>query len=553
MPREAPYTIRRESVAMERTLADVRMVLWYATAIVTSRLHEDSAHSRFWLTSCLSFFLAYTIAMLLTTHYFQRFIRVAAVLSSFLEVGLITLLVWASYAPLSPFYLWYVFYVISISLRYGLQVSIIGLAASIVLYTVVSIQSGDIYLPMFLGYTVFLFVLAFLFGIISERQRSYQTRLAAVNELGVALVSLSTSKEIIRLLVSQTAELIRADRCWFAGFRGENSEATPTIAVGASPEEVDELVKNLGEWSPAMILEKNQVVVTNKPRNDASVPAEALKVIQFKSLAAVPLYVRDAPVGVLYASDKMPHGFSGYDVELLDLISAQSAPIIENIQLWERLQEAAAGEERLRIARDLHDNFLQTLSAIKLYLERTRLLIDKDSEKAKASVERLHEISTEGLADVRSYLSQLRLMGPEPSRFGQAAEQSAVQAARRGGFVIHTDIDIPEDAFDRELSLAAFQILRELLNNAVKHADATNVWVMARFEDGSLKMEVRDDGVGFNLEEGRKASEKGHLGLVGIEERVGELDGKVEFFSSPGDGTRVEVVLPTKANSDPED
>jgi signal transduction histidine kinase len=249
-------------------------------------------------------------------------------------------------------------------------------------------------------------------------------------------------------------------------------------------------------------------------------------------------------VGVLYVGDKPPRGFSGYDVELLELIGAQAAPIIENIRLWERLNAAAASEERLRIARDLHDSFLQTLSAIKLYLERCRLQIDRDPEKAKASVDRLHEISTQGLADVRSYLSQLRLMGPEPSRFAQAAERAAMEAAARGGFAVHTDVEVAEDALDRQISLAAFQILRELLNNVVKHADAANVWVKAISNPSSLELEVRDDGVGFDIETARRASMHGHLGLVGVEERVKELGGEFKMSSQPGEGARMRAILP---------
>ncbi|HOM72272.1 MAG TPA: sensor histidine kinase, partial [Armatimonadota bacterium] len=225
-----------------------------------------------------------------------------------------------------------------------------------------------------------------------------------------------------------------------------------------------------------------------------------------------------------------------------------AAPLIENIQLLERLKDTAASEERLRIARDLHDNFLQTLSAIKLYLERCRLLIDKDPDKAITSIERLHEIATQGLADVRSYLSQLRLMGPDPSRFVQAVERSALEASSRGGFAINTEVDVAEDVLTPQLSLTAFQILRELLINVVKHAKATNVWITIKSGENGIDLEVRDDGKGFDLEDGRRASERGHLGLLGIEERVKEMNGEVLMQSAIGEGTNVKVRLPFPEN-----
>jgi len=554
MPAETPYTIRKESIAMERTLADVRIILWLATSIIMFTLQIENNNNRKWLIIGLGIFLVYSIWMWAIAKHFPRFLRSAIVVSSFVEVLLITLIVWASYAPLTPYYLWYVFYVVSISLRFGLQFSILSLSASVILYTLVAIVPGNpiVNVPNFLGYTWFLFILAFLFGHMSERQRSYQIRLAVVNELGVALASLSTSKEIIKLLVEQTAQMVGASKCWFVQHRASENGEKSIISFGISPDELEKLVGSVGDWASESVLKSRNIMISNNRKRDLKIPDKAIKLFSIKSLAAVPLYVREFPVGVLYAADKQPRGFSGYDVKLLELVAAQAAPIIENIQLWERLKEAAAGEERLRIARDLHDDFLQTLSAIKLYLERTRLLIDKDPEKAKSAVERLNQISTQGLADVRSYLSQLRLMGPEPSRFSEAAERAANEAASRGGFVVHTSVENPKKVLTRQLSLAAFQIIRELLNNVVKHAEATNVWVKSKCCGENLEIEVRDDGIGFDIEEGKRASERGHLGLVGIDERVKEHGGKMKIESKPGEGTTVQVILPIQTEDQTE-
>ena len=256
------------------------------------------------------------------------------------------------------------------------------------------------------------------------------------------------------------------------------------------------------------------------------------------------MMVRNVPVGVVYAANRKGKSLSTTDLQLLELVATQAAPVVENALLWERLREAAAAEERLRIARDLHDNFLQTLAAIKLHLERCKIVIPKDTERALEGIDKITEISTHGLAEVRAYLSELRMMGPEPSRFRQAVERSADDAATRGGFATKLDIDLPEGAIPPHVAVAAFQILRELLNNVTTHSGAKNVTVRVRSEEKQLVIEIEDDGRGFEATRVRaeKASE-GHMGLVGVEERARQSNGTFTLTSEPGKGTRARATL----------
>jgi signal transduction histidine kinase len=231
---------------------------------------------------------------------------------------------------------------------------------------------------------------------------------------------------------------------------------------------------------------------------------------------------------------------------MLELIAAQSAPLIENARLWEKMSQTATMEERLRIARDLHDNFLQTLAAIKLHLERISFIAENDPSRLKDAINRVHEIAADGLADVRSYLSQLRLMGPDPAKFAEAAKAQVQESASRGGFTVHPDIDLPAVvALSEDCAVAAYQILRELLNNVVLHARAENVWVRARVADDKLQLTVRDDGIGFdpNLADHQSLA-SGHLGLIGVDERARGCGGDLSITSTPGSGTIAKVEMP---------
>ena len=374
---------------------------------------------------------------------------------------------------------------------------------------------------------------------------SYQASLAVVNEFRAELAGLATSRDIIDLLLQRTSELLKVERAFFlpAQRGADGSEAPGLRSVGTDPVLMAAFRESGGMWNVEAILNEQHPVMSNSISGFHPLPDSAVK-LGLKNLAAAPLIVRGAPVGVVYAANKRDKRLRSSDLQLLSLVAMQAAPVVENALLWERLTEAATSEERLRIARDLHDNFLQTLAAIKLHLERCKILVEKDPSRAKEGIDRIHQIATRGLAEVRYYLSELRIMGPEPSRFREAVKKCAEEAGVRGGFEVEVDIETPEAPIAPGVAVAAFQIVRELLNNAVNHSQAKHVNVRVRTKDERLVMEVEDDGIGFEVNRVRaeKASQ-GHMGLMGVEERANQCEGTLELISKPNKGTKAIATL----------
>ena len=536
-----------EAWTTERMLAFVRAVLALATLVVAVKFYYDIQFEYRPMALTLELLLVYSLVISVVTRHKPESIRVAAAVSSVLEVALITALIASTGGEQSPFYLWYVFYVVSVSLRYGLQISIVALAASIVLYTIVTTSTvtlslaGETFIPAFLGSTGFLFILALLFGHMSEKQKSYRIQLAVVNDLGIALSTLSGSAEIEQQLVEQAVQLLQVQRCWFAAWpKGDISGASHLVGA-----DFKEPGPDLGEWTPEAVVRQGQARMSNEPVKDRSMSAEAAKLLSITSIAAAPLMARDKMVGALYAVNRVGKPFSQADLRLLDLIAGQAAPLLENAWLAERLRDTAAAEERLRIARDLHDNFLQTLAAIKLHLERSSLLVDKNPEKAKDAIARTQEIAAAGLSEVRSYLAELRLAGPDPEQLSAALRRLLDEASANAGFKADLKVDINPAALSQDVCSAGFQIVRELVTNAAKHSNAGSVEVVLQTSESNLTMTVRDDGVGFDVREARHAaSGTGGLGLVGVEERATLLGGSFTIQSEPGKGTTASVTLP---------
>ena len=564
------YSIRLERLATERQQALIRILLsvvtsglliWYYLTPRESAIFDDfgrpipvGAIDLRHVIALISVFMVYSLVVWAVLKWKPDKIKVEMAITSVVEVLLITLLMKSPAAASVPFYLWYIFYVSSVASRYGWRFSVFSLAASFASFawTICGVAPGELAIHAMqlyadIGFMCFLMIMAFLFGQTSERQFAYQTSLAVVSEFRADLTALTTSSEIIDHLLDQVKSILKVERAWFLpAQRGADGAEAPRLhSVGAEPVILSAFREGGNTWNVDRVLERRQAILTNNPKRESSFPREIAGRLELRSVAAAPLMVRTTQVGVVYAANRRDRtAISSADLQLLELMAIQTAPVVENAILWERLREAAASEERARIARDLHDGFLQTLAAINIHLERCKLLVQKDSPRALDGIDKIHDIATRGLGEVRAYLSELRVMGPEPSRFKQAVERCSADVAAKAGFEVHVDIHLGDETVPPSVALSAFQILRELLVNAAKHSQAKNVDVRVSTIDGRLTLEVQDDGLGFDPDRVRpeKASQ-GHMGLVGIEERLRESNGSLTIVSEPGKGTLATAML----------
>ncbi len=204
-------------------------------------------------------------------------------------------------------------------------------------------------------------------------------------------------------------------------------------------------------------------------------------------------------------------------------------------------------EERLRIAREVHDVVSHNLAVIRVQAGVALHLLDQDKrpDHAREALEAIKQSSSDALADLRSTLGALR-DGATDSRgpvAGMARLQSLVDNATATG--VTTELSVRGDltALSPAVDLAAYRVLQESLTNVVRHAEARTAQVRVESCDGRLELEVTDDGTAGAA--GDTAS--GH-GLTGMAERVGSLGGRVETGPRPGGGFRVWAVLPLSAD-----
>lgn len=222
---------------------------------------------------------------------------------------------------------------------------------------------------------------------------------------------------------------------------------------------------------------------------------------------------------------------------------------IRDITERRRLQDFSEGalrsveEERQRIARELHDDTAQRLATLML---RVRLLgMEPDEDRRSFALEELREQILEAAEGVKRIARGLR-----PPELEEVGLVSAFHAHLRNlrestGIDVEAHLDPVDHLLSDEAKLALYRIVQESLSNAVRHAGAARVRLTLRVEDAAVLAEVEDDGRGFRAD--RVAEQGGGLGLIGMQERAVMIGARVMVDSTPGEGTRVRVQLPTTA------
>jgi PAS domain S-box-containing protein len=206
--------------------------------------------------------------------------------------------------------------------------------------------------------------------------------------------------------------------------------------------------------------------------------------------------------------------------------------------LAERLRRARE-EERTRVARDLHDQIGQILTAIKLDLTWMSRRLPQGNDEFQDRMKGAIGLINDGVQSVRRICSGLRPAVLDDLGLAAAIEWQAGEFATRTG--IHCAVTVPATdlSLDGDTATAFFRIFQECLTNVMRHAQAGTVRVALNEQDGDLVLVVADDGKGL-----RESDLSGSLGFLGMKERAQVCGGNLEVSSSPGNGTTVTLRVP---------
>jgi signal transduction histidine kinase len=384
----------------------------------------------------------------------------------------------------------------------------------------------------------------------AERLSRETTALLEVSRVVASSLDLS---EVLRAILDQLGAITEHTGASIVLYGDDSFEFAEARSITGTSARIGARVPFATAPAMTAALKRGESVIIDDVRSDEPLAAEYRAIIQaigvsdqppfnvIRSWLAVPLALKDKVLGALTISWTDPAYFTADHARLARAFADQASIAIENARLYVQAQQLAATEERQRLARELHDSVSQALYGIALGARTARKLLDRDPPAAVEPVEYILSLAEAGLAEMRALIFELRPESLESEGLNAAVRKQVEAVRARHG--LRVDF-LPCEEPDVPLAVkeAAYRIAQESLTNVIKHSQATHVQVTLASTPAGLKLEVVDNGAGFDT----AADYPGHLGLWSMRERAAKAGGRLEINSRPGVGTRLIATFPVR-------
>jgi len=314
----------------------------------------------------------------------------------------------------------------------------------------------------------------------------------------------------------------------------------------------------VGDGIAGRAVAEGEAIVVEDLATDERVGPEAVRASGLHAFVSIPLRAGDETLGAMNVGRRDAAPFASEDVGLLMSIGNQVGVAVQNARLWDELQEkehahaellkkiiSVQEEERQRVARELHDETAQELTALLMGLGTLQGSNAAVPPAVARTVDTVKQFASRALDDTRQLILDLRPPVLDDMGLASAVRQHAESHLRPLGVSFSVRVVGIEQRLPSPLEVALFRILQEAINNCARHAGASRVEVLIECADGVIRAAVEDDGRGFNvwsLQDGRR--ETPPLGILGMRERASLLGGELMIDSVPGQGTQVSVTVP---------
>lgn len=270
-----------------------------------------------------------------------------------------------------------------------------------------------------------------------------------------------------------------------------------------------------------------------------------------RSLIAAPLMSRSRVMGVMALADLQPDRFTAEDMELLASVgnaigvAVENSYLCNNIRYYAQQVTRAQEDERARIARELHDDTIQSLIVLSRQIEMLAKINEDRTPIATGQLQELQGLVDGVIQGVRRFSRDLRPSTLDDLGLLPTLEGLAASLVEKDGIQARLHVTGEKRRLAPETELVLFRIAQEALNNVKKHAEATKVTITVEFAEDLVEMAVQDNGKGFVLTASvEELAVAGHLGLIGMRERARLLGGNLHIQTQPRRGTNVTITVP---------
>ena len=378
-----------------------------------------------------------------------------------------------------------------------------------------------------------------------EEQARWLRQLESLNEMGTELASELDLDVLLGIVARRLRDLVGARIVGVALLAGDR-DLRMQAADGELADELRGVQLSYGHAKSWRVLERRRSELVDDMASDPEVDREAVARFGGRTGLWVPLIVQDRPLGVLVMHDKLGPDprFDQGDLRLAQTFADRTAVAVDLSarvarDALRRVVEAQELERR-RLARELHDETGQALASILLGLHAVEDA--KGDAELRVATAMLRQLAVTTLQDVRRLAVELRPKALDDFGLVAALERLASGFAEQTGIVVDISARIGETRLVPEVETALYRIVQEALTNVAKHAQARRVSVVLHRSARSVVAVIEDDGRGFSSRP--EPSDSHGLGLIGMQERVGLLSGRIQIESTEGSGTTLVVEVP---------
>lgn len=480
-----------------------------------------------------------------------------------IDIAFVTLLVAVSEGTSSIFFPLYLFPVLSAAFEGGARAALPAVGVSVAAFSVVGGLTGprgpDFELDRALIRPMYLGVLGYLIGFWGEHERRSRRKLQLLRDTTALSNPRFGAARSLAAVLEAVRAFFDADSCRLvaAGPDGDGWTRVARRGQAVDPEPValpGELARALLPAPPGATFlharRRRGVALRRRPEPEVLLapdggwaraePAQAERIaalLDAEGFVSVPFRAGPELAGRVYLTSARPRAFQRDDAAFLEHVLAQVAPVLQNLRVVDRLASEAAGAERRRIARDLHDSLIQPYVGLRLGLASLRQAVGAGrADDARRDLDRLLEMADAEIDALRGFTRDLAdtARGASGVALAPALERCCVRFAEATGIRVGLHLSLEQLVADR-LAAEVLQLVAEALSNVRRHTAATEAEVRVGVDGGAVRIEVEND----------RAPDGGAPAFspVSLTERAAALGGRAVVASARG-RTAVHIQIP---------